>query len=173
MFALSITSKGMRRYTKSAVYSVALQAFLSALITSSLDRCTAFVLQNGPKSRSASNFGFESTLHMTPIETMSTAVSEGLGRKVELVPASSQGASGGGGATTSAVKDKISGEKFFVKTARNKLDMLRAEYLGVKAMAESDTIQVPNPVAFGKHEQTGQAFCIFEYLEFGRFRPGH
>eukprot|EP00980_Cylindrotheca_fusiformis_P001245 scaffold332_cov117-Cylindrotheca_fusiformis.AAC.5 len=49
--------------------------------------------------------------------------------------------------------------------ARNKLDMLMAEYLGVQEMADSNTIMVPTPIAFGEHAQTGQAFCIFEYLE--------
>eukprot|EP00546_Thalassionema_frauenfeldii_P008131 CAMPEP_0178912122 /NCGR_PEP_ID=MMETSP0786-20121207/10082_1 /TAXON_ID=186022 /ORGANISM="Thalassionema frauenfeldii, Strain CCMP 1798" /LENGTH=191 /DNA_ID=CAMNT_0020584659 /DNA_START=137 /DNA_END=709 /DNA_ORIENTATION=- len=98
---------------------------------------------------------------------MAQAVSEAFdGREVNLVPTGGAGGSGGGGATTSAMVDTISGDKYFVKSARNKLDMLRAEYLGVKEMADTNTIQVPTPIAFGQHEPTNQAFCIFEYLEF-------
>ena len=104
----------------------------------------------------------------TPTEAMSAAATEALGKKVEFVSTSGGGGSGGGGATTGALVDTISGIKYFVKTARNKLDMLRAEYLGIKEMAETKTIQVPTPIAFGEHKPTGQAFAIFEYLEFCR-----
>ena len=43
--------------------------------------------------------------------------------------------------------------------------MLQAEYLGVKAMADTHTIQVPTPIAVGQHDQK-RAFVLFEYLEF-------
>lgn len=102
----------------------------------------------------------------SPTDTMSLAVSKALGRQVELVATSGGGASGGGGATTSIMVDKISGDKYFCKSARNKYNMLMAEYLGVQEMADTKTIRVPTPIAFGQHEQTGQAFAIFEYLEF-------
>ncbi len=104
----------------------------------------------------------------SPIDTMSSAVSEALGRQVDLVSTSGGGASGGGGAMTSIMKDKISGEKYFCKSARgqNKYNMLMAEFMGAQEMANTNTIQVPTPIAFGMHEQTGQAFAIFEYLEF-------
>jgi fructosamine-3-kinase len=62
--------------------------------------------------------------------------------------------------------DKITNQKYFVKSARGGLEMLRAEYEGVKAMSDTRTIQVPTPVAFGQHEATRQAFAVFEYLEF-------
>jgi fructosamine-3-kinase len=42
--------------------------------------------------------------------------------------------------------------------------MLNAEYLGVKEMSETGTVRVPKPVASGEHG--GNAFVIFEYLEF-------
>jgi len=49
--------------------------------------------------------------------------------------------------------------------------MLRAEYLGVDAMARTGTIGVPRPVAFGEHLGGGVggdiAFVVFQYLEFG------
>eukprot|EP00536_Pseudo-nitzschia_multiseries_P013918 jgi/Psemu1/298597/fgenesh1_pm.631_\ len=44
--------------------------------------------------------------------------------------------------------------------------MLRAEYEGVKAMSDTHTIRVPTPIACGEQEGTGQAFALFEYLEF-------
>ena len=98
------------------------------------------------------------------MEALSAAASESLGRKVELESTTGGGYSGGGGASTAAVKDKATGEKYFVKAASGEFDMLKAEYLGVKAMSDTNTIQVPTPIAFGQHER--RAFVIFEYLEF-------
>jgi fructosamine-3-kinase len=98
------------------------------------------------------------------IEALSQAASEALGRTVRLEPASGGGFSGGGGASTSAVVDSETGIKYFVKAASGARDMLKAEYLGVKDMAETNTIRVPTPVAFGDHGN--RAFVIFEYLEF-------
>jgi fructosamine-3-kinase len=95
---------------------------------------------------------------------LSAAASEGLGRTVVLESTMGGGSSGGGGASTSAVVDKETGDKYFVKAASGELDMLQAEYLGVKAMADTKTIQVPTPIAFGQHEQ--RAFVLFEYLNF-------
>jgi len=100
----------------------------------------------------------------TYMEALSLAASESLGRTVELVPTSGGGFSGGGGASTSAVLDKATDTRYFVKAARGEFDMLRAEYEGVKAMSEANAIQVPTPIAFGEFEST--AFVIFEYLEF-------
>ena len=103
----------------------------------------------------------------TPTESMSKAASEALGKPVEFVSTGGGGGlSGGGGATTSTIIDKLTDTKYFVKMARNKFDMLYAEYLGVNEMYQTQTIKVPKPIAVGKHEQTNQAFCIFEYLEF-------
>lgn len=99
-------------------------------------------------------------------EAVSRAASEALGRTVELAPSTGGGYSGGGGATTSALEDKETGTKYFLKSARNGLDMLRAEYEGVKAMSETQSIQVPTPIAFGEFEKTGQGFALFEYLNF-------
>lgn len=98
------------------------------------------------------------------IDALSSAASEALGRTVILESTSGGGFSGGGGASTSAVADKETGEKYFVKAASGEFDMLKAEYLGVKAMAETNTIQVPTPIAFGQHES--RAFVLFEYLDF-------
>ena len=100
------------------------------------------------------------------IDAMSSAASESLGRKVELETASGGGYAGGGGASTSAVVDKLTDTKYFVKSASGGFDMLRAEYEGVKAMSNTNTIQVPTPIAFGEYEKTNQGFAIFEYLNF-------
>ena len=100
----------------------------------------------------------------TFIDSLSKAASDALGRAVELEPSSGGGASGGGGASTSAVSDKLTGEKFFCKSAINGRDMLYAEYMGVKEMADTNTIKCPRPVAFGEH--SSRAFVLFEYLQF-------
>ncbi len=94
------------------------------------------------------------------------AASEALGRTVELVTTSGGGYSGGGGASTSALVDKETNTKYFLKSARNGYDMLRAEYEGVKAISDTNTIQVPTPIASGQFDKTGQGFVLFEYLEF-------
>jgi fructosamine-3-kinase len=103
----------------------------------------------------------------TFVDTVSKAVSEALGRSVQLETTRGGGYSGGGGATTGALLDPHTNTKYFLKSARGGLDMLRAEYEGVKAMSDTHTIQVPTPVAFGTHEATNQAFAVFEYLDFG------
>jgi hypothetical protein len=104
------------------------------------------------------------------VDAVSTAASESLGRTVELVSTTGGGYAGGGGATTSALLDKATDTKYFLKSAYGEYDMLRAEYEGVKAMSETNTIQVPTPIAFGEHVKdganSGQAFVLFEYLEF-------
>jgi fructosamine-3-kinase len=102
----------------------------------------------------------------TFVDAVSAAASEALGRKIELVSTTGGGAAGGGGASTSALLDKETNTKYFLKSARGELDMLRGEYEGVKAMSETGTIQVPTPIAFGEYEKTGQAFVLFEYLNF-------
>lgn len=103
----------------------------------------------------------------TLLDSLSKAASLALDRTVELVSSRGGGYSGGGGASTSAVQDKQTGQKYFVKSASGSGDMLKAEYLGIKEMYDTNTIRVPKPVAFGEHGQNGNtAFVIFEYLEF-------
>lgn len=74
--------------------------------------------------------------------------------------------SGGGGATTSVLLDKATDTKYFLKAAQGGFDMLRAEYEGIKALADTKTITVPEPIAYGKHEKSNQGFALFEYLYF-------
>jgi fructosamine-3-kinase len=119
---------------------------------------------------SGSSASFSTRLSMSSTETymdvLSKAASEALGRAVQLEPTNGAGASGGGGASTSAVVDPATGTRYFVKSARNSIEMLRAEYLGVKEMSNTNTIRVPTPIAFGEYKQGNRAFVIFEYLEF-------
>jgi len=108
----------------------------------------------------------------TFLDSVSEACSSSLDREIKLVPARGGGASGGGGASVSAAIDESTGEKFFIKSASGGEKMLKAEYLGVKEMSETNTIKVPKPIAFGIHKDITKkwgseiAFVAFEYLEF-------
>ena len=101
---------------------------------------------------------------------MSEACTKSLGTPVQLEPASGGGAGGGGGASISAAVDKSSGNKYFIKKASlpSGSKMLHAEYEGVKSMADTNTIKVPKPIAFGEFhgEPRNCAFVVFEYLQF-------
>jgi fructosamine-3-kinase len=108
---------------------------------------------------------FSSRSMSSMVDAMSEAISKSLGRTIHLKPASGGGFSGGGGASTSAVVDPETNTKYFVKSARGGHDMLKAEYLGVKEMSETQTIKVPKPIAFGDGPGNA-AFVIFEYLDF-------
>jgi fructosamine-3-kinase len=113
---------------------------------------------------------FRTKLSMSSTETymdaLTQAASNALGRVVTLAPAQGGGASGGGGASTSVVLDTATGTRYFVKSAMGEFNMLKAEYLGVKEMSETQTIRVPTPIAFGEYAPGRRAFVIFEYLEF-------
>jgi fructosamine-3-kinase len=98
------------------------------------------------------------------MDALSEAASEALQRPVKLQSTSGGGFSGGGGASTAAVKDAETDTKYFVKAASHGDKMLKAEFLGVKEMSETNTIRVPTPVAFGNYQS--KAFAIFEYLDF-------
>jgi hypothetical protein len=104
------------------------------------------------------------------MEFLSQSASDALNRKVKLTKtADGGGPSGGGGATTSVVMDVNTSEKYFVKAAsKGEFDMLQAEFLGVKAMANTNTIKVPEPICTGVFESgiTQRSFVMFEYLEF-------
>jgi fructosamine-3-kinase len=52
---------------------------------------------------------------------------------------------------------------YFCKAASDK-DMLYAEYTGVKAISDTNTIKVPTPIAYGEYQNRG--FVLFEYLQF-------
>lgn len=101
----------------------------------------------------------------TYIDYLSQKVSEALGREIKLKESFGAGLSGGGGAFTSTAVDQ-DGTKYFIKSATGKIAMLEAEYLGIKETAETKTIRVPTPIAFGEHRN--RAFAVFEFLEFCR-----
>jgi len=79
---------------------------------------------------------------------------------------STVGSSGGGGAQVGTLRDRKTGKTYFMKAAGpGQSKMLEAEFLGIKAMAETKTIKVPEPICFGK---TGsRSYVIFEYLDIG------
>jgi len=106
------------------------------------------------------------------VDTLSKAVSEAVGRDVALESSRGGGYAGGGGASTSAVMDPATNTKYFVKSAFGEYDMLQAEYHGVKEMYNTQTIRVPEPIAYGKADDNGRAFVVFEYLEFARGGSG-
>jgi fructosamine-3-kinase len=57
-------------------------------------------------------------------------------------------------------------QAYFVKlNTASLLDMFEAESLGLKAMAETETIRVPRPVCSGVAD--GQSYLVMEYLEMG------
>lgn len=96
---------------------------------------------------------------------ISNELSQTLGRTVQITPTSGGGASGGGGASTSVVRDSVTQEPYFCKVASSsRSDMLRAEFLGVQALAASQTMRVPTPLCFG--QDGTRSFVIFEYLQF-------
>ena len=117
--------------------------------------------------------GGSSSTSDTLLDVISEACTKSLGRPIKLVPTSGGGYSGGGGAQTSAAVDEFTGQKYFVKSASAASGgggkMLRAEYLGVKEMADTNTIKVPTPVAYGEGGMLNTAFVVFEYLDMGGY----
>lgn len=106
------------------------------------------------------------------LEAMSQAVGQALYKDVSacaLEFTTGGGSAGGGGASTGAAKDTKTGAKYFYKsTGLWGLDMLLAEYKGIKAMHDTQTIRTPTPVAVGTSDS--QAFVVFEYLSMGGSR---
>jgi fructosamine-3-kinase len=98
------------------------------------------------------------------MDSISSAISDALAQTEEVEYVSgSRAASLGSGASTTIVKTSDD-TKYFVKSATAK-HMIYAEYVGVKEMAETNTIRVPRPIAYGEHDAS-TAFVVFEYLEF-------
>ena len=107
----------------------------------------------------------------TLMDAVSACVASALGSdRVVLKPTTGGGMTGGGGASTIAVIDEVLGRKYFIKFAPLATGggrMLKAEYLGVKDMADTDTVRVPQPIAYGEGGPDNAAFVVFEFLEFG------
>mmetsp|Transcript_19226 Transcript_19226/g.29148 ORF Transcript_19226/g.29148 Transcript_19226/m.29148 type:complete len:372 (-) Transcript_19226:66-1181(-) len=171
--------------------TIALTLTLSCLVIFKLPSASAFLKpSSAPNSFSPARAGSSQQLTsclkrtITPfamststyngenlLESMSRACSDTLGREVNLETSRGGGASGGGGASISAATDSNTGEKYFIKSASASgggSNMLYAEYIGVKKMSETNTIKVPEPIAFGEHHGAPRDinFVVFEYLEF-------
>ncbi len=72
----------------------------------------------------------------------------------------------GGGCINSAYRLSDGEREFFIKTnAATKLEMFRAEFAGLQAIAESRTLRVPRPVVCASGD--GYSFLVLEYLCFG------
>ena len=68
-----------------------------------------------------------------------------------------------GGCINSAFVLQGKNKSYFIKLNRaNLLPMFKAEFLGLKEIAQSDTVKVPNPLLYGS--LADKAFLIMEYL---------
>ena len=74
----------------------------------------------------------------------------------------------GSGASVGIIKDVNNGKEYFCKiSGLNSLDMLRAEFFGVKEMYDTNTIRVPRPICYGEESYT--TFAVFEKLSIGGY----
>lgn len=70
----------------------------------------------------------------------------------------------GGGCINSAHCIEGNGQRWFVKlNDADRLEMFAAEAAGLKELADSATVRVPQPLCWGEAE--GQAFLVLEYLD--------
>lgn len=77
----------------------------------------------------------------------------------------------GGGCINQAVRIAGDGRDFFVKfNTASKIEMFVAEAEGLRELAATRTIRVPEPVCWGVADDT--AYLVLEYLEFGRGGKG-
>lgn len=77
----------------------------------------------------------------------------------------------GGGCINETVRVAGEGRDFFVKlNAAAKADMFAAEAEGLRALAATRTVRVPEPVCWGVAGDT--AYLVLEYLMFGRGGEG-
>lgn len=71
----------------------------------------------------------------------------------------------GGGCINTAFRLSDGSCSYFVKTnAARRLDMFTAEAAGLQAIADTGTINVPQPVCHG--EADGQSYLVLEYIHF-------
>jgi len=87
------------------------------------------------------------------------------------LPLSPDGGGGGSGFASTGVAKDSSGRRYFYKKGSGASDaaMLNAEYEGVKEMHGTNTIHVPEPLAFGSIEDYPKSgpFVVFEHLRIG------
>ncbi|MDH4134202.1 MAG: fructosamine kinase family protein, partial [Gammaproteobacteria bacterium] len=97
---------------------------------------------------------------MTLIESISSAIAAATGQ-----PFAAEGRhSVGGGCINATEVFEGGGRKFFVKlNDAARLDMFAAEAEGLREIAATHTVRVPQPVCHGCHG--GQAWLVLEYLD--------
>ncbi|GMH73061.1 hypothetical protein TL16_g06085, partial [Triparma laevis f. inornata] len=104
-----------------------------------------------------------STTLMTLLEDVASALKTG--------QLDAKGGGGGSGfASTGVCEDTSTSKHYFYKKGSGSADekMLHAEFEGVKEMFQTNTIRVPEPLAFGsKDEYESGPFVVFEYLDIG------
>lgn len=72
----------------------------------------------------------------------------------------------GGGCINSAYVMEGDKQRYFVKiNAAARAHMFEAEALGLREIAHTDTVRVPQPVCWGSTE--GSGYLVLEYIEFG------
>jgi len=99
-------------------------------------------------------------------EVMSKSVAEATGQVSVQLKSAGSGFGGGGGAAVGTVEDAATGKRYFYKSGSlAQFDMLRAEYMGVKAMHDTHTIRVPEPICIGTADYN--SFVVFEHLPMG------
>ena len=66
------------------------------------------------------------------------------------------------------MEDEATGERWFYKSCGFAGEaMLRAEFTGLRAMSETNTIKVPQPIVVGTNEMGTSVYALFEYLAMG------
>lgn len=173
--AIAIAKKPTETATNTNIICLLLLLLFPLMNNNGNGGCLAFLPSSKtkiPNARHQNNHHsyFAAASQLEYMEFLSQSASDALNRNVKLTKADGGGGiSGGGGATTSTVMDVNTGEKYFVKAAsKGEYDMLQAEYLGVKAMANTNTVKVPEPICTGVFESgiTQRSFVMLEYLEF-------
>lgn len=75
-----------------------------------------------------------------------------------------------GGDINAAFRLQDTHKSYFVKLNRpERVAMFAAEFAGLQALAQTQTLRVPAPVVYGR--SNSHAFLVLEYLELGRSHP--
>jgi len=74
----------------------------------------------------------------------------------------------GGGCINEAHRVSDRAQSYFVKfNSNHKVEMFAAEFDGLREMAQSQTIRIPQPLCYGTLEGGGPAYIVMEYLPIG------
>lgn len=100
------------------------------------------------------------------LDTLSNSISEKIKVQIKLQASDNFSSSGGSGATTIILTCSNTKMSYFIKLgSMQSFNMLRAEYLGVEEIFNTNTIRVPQPISYGVEDNI--SFVIFEKLNFG------